>query len=35
MSYRSMDAATFKAVKDALLDAAAALLGTTADRITA
>ena len=35
MSYRSMDAATFKAVKDALLDAAAALLGTTADQITA
>ena len=35
MSYRSMDAATFKAVKDALLDAAAALLGTTADQIIA
>jgi hypothetical protein len=35
MSYRTMDAATFQTVKDALLDAAAALLGTTADRIIA
>jgi hypothetical protein len=35
MSYKTMDAATFQAVKDALLDAAASLLGTTADRIAA
>jgi hypothetical protein len=33
MSYRTMDAATFQAVKDALLDAAAALLGTTSTAI--
>ena len=33
MSYRTMDGDTFRTVKDALLDAAAALLGTTADRI--
>jgi hypothetical protein len=33
MSYRTMDRETFQAVKDALLDAAANLLGTTADRI--
>ncbi len=35
MSYRTMDRDTFQAVKDALLDAAANLLGTTADRIAA
>ena len=33
MSYRTMDAATFQAVKDALLGAAADLLGTTAEAI--
>jgi hypothetical protein len=33
MSYRTMDRDTFQAVKDALLGAAATLLGTTADRI--
>jgi hypothetical protein len=35
MSYRTMDRETFQAVKDALLDAAANLLGTTADQIAA
>jgi len=35
LAYRSMDAATFQTVKDALLDAAAALLGTTAQALHA
>jgi hypothetical protein len=33
MSYRTMDRETFQAVKDALLDAAANLLGTTAQAL--
>jgi hypothetical protein len=33
MSYRTMDRETFQQVKDALLDAAANLLGTTANQI--
>ena len=33
MSYRTMDATTFQAVKDALLDAAASLLGATAQAL--
>lgn len=35
MSYRSMDREQFQQVKDALLEAAANLLGTTADQIAA
>jgi hypothetical protein len=33
MKYRSMDRAAFQAVKDALLGAAADLLGTTAEAL--